>query len=320
MSYAKKLTVLFISSFLFWIVFCHPAYSTGFEMTEAGEIVKDDSVAIPESNMEAGTFVYVINNKEYKITRKAGVLVNGRVMYYVDSKENATVPLSKQGEWYGGEFDPGGETHFGIYKDYLVMDSWAFGASHNRKLFLFRLGKNTVELLDVLVNAFPERFEDLVWDFMTAYARKYPENYEGPFWTDIGDLDGDGYPEVKISILRMEYEGNIDYDERIFDIYLEIRNEKLHVDLNPVLYKPLFIKEKARYARRRKKSDAYYVYGFLSGELSLDKIRELLKGKVQYKSVVPVLEQRANWDLAFRRETTEEGLIPVLVREELKKK
>lgn len=320
MSYARKLAVLFISSCLCWMAFYPSAYPAGFEMTEEGEIVKDDSVAVPGTDMEAGTFIYVINDKEYEVTRKAGVLVGGRMIYYVDSKKNATVPLPQHRKLYGGEFDPGGETHFGIYKDYLLMDSWAFGASHNRKLFLFKPGKDKVELLDVLVNAFPEKFEDLIWDFMTEYTKEYPENYEGPFWIDIRDLDGDGYPEVKLSILRMEYEGNIDYDERIFDIYLEIKNGKLRVDLNPILYKHLFKKEKTKYARASKKSDGYYIYGFLSGELSIDKVREMLRGKEQYKSVVPVLEHRDKWDLAFRMDPTDEALTPVLVRQELKNK
>ncbi|MBI5562742.1 MAG: hypothetical protein HY894_07840 [Deltaproteobacteria bacterium] len=150
-------------------------------------------------------------------------------------------------------------------------------------------------------------------DFMPDYAKGNKPGYDrssdkSPVWMDIADIDHDGNPELAIGIDREIY-----YNETAFNLFFEIKDDRLRLDLNPVLYRPLFVKEKKKAKGKRFKRDAYYIYGFLSGEFTLDKVKALLKDELyvaattrffmeeygikydQYVSVVPLLESRDNW-------------------------
>ncbi|MBI5827675.1 MAG: hypothetical protein HZB22_08110 [Deltaproteobacteria bacterium] len=139
---------------------------------------------------------------------------------------------------------------------------------------------------------------------------------------EIKDVDSDGNPEIKLSIYI--------YDEYDFDLYIHIKDDKLRVNLNPALYKPLFEAEKKRDGSG-KRTDAYYIYGFLSGALRLDEIRaevRLADAKVrseeaevrpedeQYGKVIPLLERRDKWDDAFHYFDT----APPLIKYDLNKR
>lgn len=244
--------------------FIHSALSEGFNLIKVNshyEPEMDEWIQIPGTNMKAGLFSYVLNEKreEYRATAKAGVLVNGKTLYYVESGRYVDGSGDPADRIYVAAFDPGGDNYFGVFKNYLVMDSYSYGASHNRKMFLFRFGKDTVELLDAIGQAYS------LGDFTSEYVRSVKQGAVIPGWTDVKDFDGDGNPEVKIIIAEHLH-------LMTFELYLEIKN-RLSVDFNPILYKPLLEKEKKRKKPRKGMRDAYYVYGFLAGELGLDKVK-----------------------------------------------
>lgn len=297
----------------------HSAFSEGFTMIKVDSHYEPEMyewIQIPGTNMKAGLFSYVLNEKEgeYDSTIKAGVLVNGKTLYYVESGrfEHASDPARRI---YVAEFDSGGDVFFGIYKNYLAMDSCSYAASScNRMMFLFRFGKNTVELLDAISRNLN------LGDFKSEYVRSVKQGAVIPAWTDVKDFDGDGNPEVKLIIYRAHHT-NPDFDLLTFELYLEIKNSRLIVDFNPMLYKPLFKKE-----RRKKwpkgRPDAYYVYGFLAGELKMKKIKTILKsdGEIyegQYGELVPLLEDCKNWDAEFHEAYYSEK--PVLMKYEIRR-
>lgn len=261
----------------------------------------DPVITLPGRDMKAGIFEYLYDDG--RDGTKAAIMVNNEVIYYVNSPDREN-----------GEYDPGGDTNYGIYKDYFLLDSFAHGASHRRMMYLFKTSKdNTVKLLDVLVEANVAENVPYLLDFMSesieekkpGWDRMY---YRLPVWTDIKDIDGDGRPEIKLRILT----GNADLTKE-FALYLEISGERLRVDFNPALYKPLFEEEKSK----SRKSFAYYIYGFFSGKLKLEKIKRDLRGDRElYKSVVPLLENRDRWNSAFHEY---DGRKPVLMKYDIKR-
>lgn len=310
---------VFLFIFLFFSI--QPAYSGEFDVSEQDPTAV---VAIPGANMKAGVFKYLFKYDwttkkrqdcqellgeklkylcdEYDWTGKAGILINDEVLYYVHD-----------GNYEYSMFDPGGDCNFGVYKDYFLMDCWSSGASHNRIMYLFRFGKGTVELLDVIGEATVAKGELL--DFMSVFSEASKPGFQRmgyrlPIWMDINDLDGDGSQEIGLWIIISDY-----IDD--FVIYVEIKDDRLSVDFNPKLYKPLFEEEKKKEKNKsRSKTYAYYIYGFLSGDLQFEEIRTRLKSNMkQYKRIVPLLEQQDTWDEAFHFDE-----LPALIRYDLKQR
>ncbi|MBI5810014.1 MAG: hypothetical protein HZB21_02335 [Deltaproteobacteria bacterium] len=266
-------------------------------------------VILPGAKIKAGSFTYLYdffstkrNREEEEETCKAGLLFDD-ALYYVESS------------------DVGGDTNFGVYKDYFLMDSWAYGSvsGHNRTMFLFRYDKKSARLLDAIGEA--SVAHDLL-DFMSDYALSHKPGYDreankSPVWMDIADIDLDGRPELAIKIVRGPY---WTYYDRKFSLFIEIRDDRLRLDLNQALYRPLFEKEREKAKGKGFKPDAYYIYGFLAKEFTLDKVKAMLKDELyvaeakrhfkkhdaeyydQYESVVPLLESRDKWDYKFHRD------------------
>ncbi|MBI5885386.1 MAG: hypothetical protein HZB85_02245 [Deltaproteobacteria bacterium] len=272
---------------------------------EAGEFDLSETsprevVSIPGKNIKAGMFRYDYQEvNEGKIedesTNKAGIIVNDEVIYYV----------SEEGMEHSG-VDPGGDNNFGVYKDYVLMDSWSHWSSHNRMMYLFRLKGTNVELLDMISMGYSGGKGEMYGsDFMSVIDGEWTESPPTPAWTKVQDIDNDGNPEVKIVILP----------NAIPELYLEIKNDRLHVDLNPALYKPLFEREKLK--KRKKKTSAYYIYGFLAGELTLDDIKVMSESREgQRERIISFLKYRDKWDAAFHNHG---GDKPVLLKKYIKK-
>jgi hypothetical protein len=287
--------------------------------------------------MKAGEYAYVLDDGDQ--VRKAGILVNGEVLYYVESSEHADVPgpLPPQGARYVTSTDTSGDCNYGLHESYFLMDCWCCGSTsgHNRVMYLFKTANGTVEFLDGLragvmdFTSKPKEGED----------RTKEKNY---LLTRLEDIDKDDNPEVELGIERGDRLSLI-FQLQLFSLYFEIDDDKLRLDLNPALYKPLF--EQARMDEPSKRvphvysvkdegfpvlvptspkgrSDAYYIYGFLTGELKPDEIRsalgpdgELYEG--QYKSVMPLLENKDKWDEGFHFSTDKR---PVLMKLNLNKR
>lgn len=263
---------MLISFFVLSVTFTGVAHPGGFDLSEQDPT---EVVELPGKNMRGGMFIYYFDKKysDGRVmrnrTRKAGLLVNNKLLYYAHT-----------GAEGGGMLDPGGDCNFGVYKNYFLMDCWSYGASHNRLMYLFTFGKDTPKLLDVIGGA--------GMDFISyAPEAKKPGfqrlGYRLPLWMEIKDMDGDGKPEIKFSIYI--------YSSYDFDLYIHIKDDKLLVNYNQALYEPLFEAEKKK-NKSGKKTDAFYFYGLLSGRLKLSKIKnELRHEKEHYTKIMPLLEK-----------------------------
>jgi hypothetical protein len=291
------ISLLFASSALFVL----QAYSGDFKLKKVNshyEPEMSEGIILPGTNIKAGMFRYVIDEVKGDETWKAGLLIKDKI-YYVESEKYAHMQPKNWVE-YTGTFDVGGDSNFGLYKNYLVMDSCAYAASGcNRRMFLFKVSKNSVRLLDVIVKADGDKFSI---NFISDSDRQKGCITNCPVGNIyIKDIDQDGNPEFKITVYP-SFLTVPEYELSIYELYLEIANDRLQIDFNPELYKPLFERENLKKTKR--KSDAYYIYGFLAKELDLKKIKAMLKGSgkepsEQYERVVGLLEGHKKWDSAF---------------------
>ncbi len=104
----------------------------------------------------------------------------------------------------------------------------------------------------------------------SAEVEDYPvRGVNEPVWMEIEDIDNDGNPEIMLIISGLFK--FVPY----FNLYIEISENRLKVDLNPKLYKPFFEQEKHK-SQTNLKTDQYFIYGFLSNELNLKEIERAL--------------------------------------------
>jgi len=284
---AVELTIFFISLisfFIYYAISAIPAYSEGFKLIKVNshyelELSEKPGIIIPGTNIRAGSYRYIAANGN-EVSR-LGFLIDDKNFYYVHSSE----------------YDLGGDSNFGVYKNYFLMDSWGYGSTsgHNRLMFLFKYDKNSVKLLDIIGQAHVGSYG---LDFMSVYIKETAkfgslgENFRLA-WMDMRDIDNDSAPEIRL-LISMGHRF-----EPVFELYLSIVRNTLKLNFNPELYRPLFEREKQR-VQPKIKTDAYYIYGFLSKKLELEKIKILLKGeKDQYERVITLLKNVKKWDIAF---------------------
>lgn len=258
-SYLSLVVYLFVFSALLVSI----AYSGDFKLIKVNshyepELKNDDEPAItlPGTNIKAGLYRYYFDDGSS--TGKIGFLIDKERFFFLESR--------RQGKEQGTIWQYGlaGDVTYGIYKNYFLLEASAGGTTRNSILFLFRYDKNGVQFLD--------QIERTYFDFISAGKQTEdndnPWEQGGPVWMDIKDTDGDGRPEIKL-IISSSFKFR-----PYFNLYLEIRGDRLKVDFNPNLYKPLFEQERHKFQKTKKISDQYYIYGFLAKELSLDKIKK----------------------------------------------
>lgn len=281
------------------LFFITTAHSDGFELTQTRSgyelIPRAPGITLPGTNMRAGNFQYVYDDPLMGAGSKAGILIDGKTLYYVESDgENK------------GVFDITEKCTFGIYQPYLVMDDacCATTSGNNDVMFLFRYDKGTVTLLDALKVSYKYGF-----DFMSVTDRERKINDDDkPFWTEVKDIDNDGRPEIKIRVLKLGY----------FFLYLEIIDERLKVDFNPALYRPLFERE-AKIIGKKGRTRAYYIYGFLAKKFSMEDLKKIFKNKdtERYGPIINLLKNVDHWDAAFHEYRNDR---PVLKKYEIKRR
>lgn len=273
----KKFCFLFASCLIIPLtLFVFPVHSGDFKL------IKDDShyepkltlseyayrgIILPDTNIKVGSYEYIADNG--KEVGRLGFLIDNKRFYYVKSDEYNLC---------------GGGFNYSVYNGYLIVDSSGYcsavGANH--LMFLFKYDKNTVHLLDVIGQAY-------IGTYGMDFSLKGDEK-RGKYWRkDIKDIDQDGKPEIGLRVIIGHH------SEPPFMLYLEIANDYVQVDFNPELYKPLFEEE-----NKKTKSIRYYIYGFLSKKIELQKIKSILKAdKNKYQLIVSLLENIENWDAAF---------------------
>lgn len=184
-----------------------------------------------------------------------------------------------------------GDIHYGLTDRYFLMDGFAYGASHNRTMHLLGYSGDSIQLYDTIHQGF---VGENSMDFQSARTDKniygYVDNPNPASWMEIRDVDGDGRLEIKVGISVWEH---LAFPN--FELYFEIKNDRLRVDFNPSLYKKLY----DEIGKSGEKSPAYYVYGVLAGLLDLDKLRLESRNNKDLSSFVKLLEERHMWDKAF---------------------
>jgi hypothetical protein len=280
-AFLRRNIVLILASFLFIFsaLFVPLAYSGSFKLIKVDSHYEPKltlseyghyGVILPGTNIKAGSYTYIADNNN-EVSR-LGFLMGDNRFYYVESDEY---------NFWGG-------TTYGAYNGYFVIDAPGYGSTvgANYLMFLIKYDKDSVQLLDVIGQAYIDTYG---MDFRSVSAEKVGEYRR----INIKDIDRDGNPEIELLIMGHHSE------PPTFVIYLEIANDRLWVDFNPELYKPLFAHEK-RTIQSKGKSIAYYVYGFLAKELHLKDIKHMLKdNKERYELIITLLENHKKWNFAF---------------------
>ncbi len=160
-----------------------------------------------------------------------GFRIANRTYYLRDSKR-PEIPL------------PAYWNSYGVYKNLLVIGGYEGTTGGNNWLFLFRLGRDHVELLYALHAGYAR---DLSFDFT-------PSRDEASRQVGFSDMVGDGKGEVRIDLLDLD-----------FSLFVKA-DRGLAIDLNPRLYRPLYSKLNEDSIRSEEALRQYSVYGFLSAE------------------------------------------------------
>lgn len=272
----KRANRVFIYAIVFLLsLYAEVAVSEGFRMINVGsheEPMLDDLYAtyvLPGTSIKVGIYDYETDG--VVDIRRLGFLVDSKKFFYID-----------------GEYTFG-DVHYGRIGNYFVVDGWkGDGSSPNRLMVLCQFDKASVQLLDSINASTSMNFASVTND--TRDPWKFEKN-PAPSWMEIGDIDHDGIPEIKLQI--------VGYD---FLLYMEIRDGHFRIDFDPELYAPLFekAKQKISASKRKRKTDAYYVYGFLSKKLDIKDIGlELKHGESKAGEVIPLLEKIGDWDASF---------------------
>lgn len=280
-SFCASVLLLLAAAIPFFLLppFVQVAYSDGFKLTKVDsrhepELKEKPAIALPNSNIQAGTYIYIRGADQLG---RIGFLTGMNKFYFVDSNHYSLI----------------GETNRGVYKNYFVMDAWGYGGGHSRLMFLFRWDKDSVQLLDVIGQAY---VNNRGMDFVSEYEKSaLCDIYRcPPRPMVIKNVDQDGNPEIKLFVSI----GN-KFEPLDFELYLEIAENRLRVDLNHALYEPLFKQFERKSRNSTTKPVEYYIYGFLAKKLDIDAFMKGLKGRSQYDDVVIRFENLAKWDAAF---------------------
>jgi len=271
--------------FLFIVPFAHAEkkIEDGFVLKRVDshyepELHYKQVVTLPGTNIKFGAFKYISSAiQEFDEIPKCGFLIDNKSFYFVEETVCSY-----------------GDAHYGVYGHYFVMDGYAFGASHNRTMYLFKYDKHSVHLLDVVGEAYVNNADGLM-DFRSDYPdiKKYGIDY---YWNPViltaKDIDGDGNPDIELRIYTCT--------DRVpdFSLYLSIINDKLRVNLKPELYKPLY-EEVKRLSEGKSRPIAYYVYGYLIKQISIKEIRTKLRNDKYCYHIIKLLENSGKWDAAF---------------------
>ncbi len=298
LNFRVKTLLLVLNSllFVFSLLFVPIAYSGDFKLVKVNSYYEPElrelSITLPSTNIKAGLYRY--DTDDGGSTGKIGFLFNKEKFYFLQS--NRSDPVE-------GQYGLSGDVTYGIYKNYFLLEASAGGTTRNSYLFLFKYDKNGVRFLDVITKAVMSNHEIMDFISITMQIGKdgYPSWESGsPVWMVIKDIDNDGRPEIKLlTSVAFKFEG-------YFHLFLEVRNDRLKVDFNPNLYKPFFEQEK-RKSKVKTKGDQYYIYGFLSKELSLTEIKHMLKPDRQ--SLIGFIENIKNMDEAFHELVMDEKFV-----------
>lgn len=240
---------------------------------------------LPGTRMRFGSYRYLIPEDEDIGAPKYGFLRDdGRFFYLNELAASDSAP------------------HYALSGSYFVVDGSPGGSGLCRSMYLFRYDNDSARLLDRIEET-DEAFSPpgFISDYpgKPAYGHKLSEERDDvPVWM-IEEKDRQGHPLIRLEMIRDLPPTFLGPEEiEAFHLYLKIVNDRLLVALDPDLYEPLFnsVKEAGALGPR---SNEYYVSGFLSGKLSLARIKAELAGNEDREWLVDSLKHIRRWDTAL---------------------
>ena len=284
---------------------------------------------LPGTRMTFAEYTYLPPGED--IGAKYGFLVDDGRLFYVDEIDASD-----------------GDAQYALVAGYFVVDGYAFTSSgHDRSMYLFRYGKDWVRLLDIIGDQFVAAHGyEFVSDYpgKPAYGEEIMVGYKhAPVWM-IKERDGRGNPLIRVKLYHDPYSYDLYkfYADRSIDpdkyeelhLYVKIetpagsggmpakagsrkRAARLQVAVDPEIYKPLFDSIKDVHEASVRPA-GYYVYGFLSGQLDLSRIKAELKDNKLRQDTVDLVEDFGNWDAAAHDRSGEP--VPEIVEYKLKRR
>jgi hypothetical protein len=263
---------------MFLMLICNQlAYAEGIKLIKAGDhyapVLRpyNPLIILPQTTIRAGIYEYELDDGPGG--GKVGFL-NGKSFSFVD------------------EITVLGGVVYAISPPYFLIDATGGGTSRYGYLFLFTFDKAGVKLLDVIR---PGSINKWTMETMFNPHQDKPE-FEFPALGKIGDVNHDGILEIEVLI------STAFHFEPSFMLYFDIAGDKLRLNLDPSLYRSLFDAEKQKATTTRKKSDAFFIYGFLTKNLDLGFIKRALKDDHDRRWIMAILNGVDKWDTAFHNQ------------------
>lgn len=266
------------------------AYVASFTTTYADEIIEFKSPEIdiessefkpdgqiPGTNIKIGTMAIGPFPKSFpKVTFEIG-----DTLYYLDflkmyksrGTEKMGLPVYK-------------DIDHGIFKNFLIIRGFEGATGYNAWLFLFKIDKNQIQLIDVLHS---EYIDHLGFDFfldlqeegkLSGIKRRDKYDDKNVFYP-LRDRDANGNPEIKLFFVDLN-----------FDLFIEASQDGLKIDLNPKLYKKLFEESKSKAKKNLQVLRKYLIYGYITGMVDRNEITRSLKKKSKddYEEVLKIID------------------------------
>lgn len=252
-------------------------YAEGFKLGKVGaryepELRVEPVIMLPQTDINAGIYQYELDDGSG--SGMVGFL-NGEEFNFVDA------PVS-------------GDVVYAISSPYFLLDATTGGTSRNGLLFLFKFDKAGVKFLDVIGTGAATYFNGWYVEIMfNSYQHQHGQMWKYPALGKIEDTNHDGILEIEVLASTA-----LHFDES-FVLHFDIARDKLRLNLNPILYNSLFMSEKQKFASTGRKSDAFYIYGFLTKNLDLKTIKIALKNNHKRKWIINFLNDMDRWDAAF---------------------
>jgi len=245
-----------------------------------------EAFRLPGTHIRFNVYRYLIPEDEELGAPKFGFLRDDGRFFYVD--EPAASP---------------GDLQYALSGNYFVVDGGAGGSGICRSMYLFRYDKDSMKLLDLIIEPDGGAFSPL--GFMSDYPGKPAYGHElgtghddVPVWV-ISEKDRLGHPLIRLSMTRDLSLTALGPEEfEVFHVYLKIVNGRLQVALEPELYETLF-NSLGEAGGPYSRSTEYYVSGFLAGKLSLASIRSELVNNRERLWLVDSLRHVRKWDAAL---------------------
>jgi hypothetical protein len=148
-----------------------------------------------------------------------------------------------------------GVNGWAVHGQYVVLDMAMGSTGYNTFIFLFKVRRDGVDLLQVIDE------DDLSQrSFISMYYPRPPPTAPGPMpkWFSPTDIDGDRFPDLAFYLFSPSQRDHV--------VFFEVVNDRIRLNLSASIYARLFQKEVSKGGNCRT-SDEYWVYGLLSGRI-----------------------------------------------------